>query len=85
MDTGEGETMRRFRTENSTYEMDTEARLIRRIIGVNPPTPRQGPDGYWRPYRAVSPLYVGYRVFITYADMAVGKGTITSPVVEVLP
>jgi hypothetical protein len=41
----------KFITETgSLYEVDSDNRRIRRMIGVNNPSPRQGKDGEWRPY-----------------------------------
>lgn len=48
----------------STYEIDQEAKKIRRVMGARAPQPRQGRDGEWRAYRDVSPLEIGDPVFI---------------------
>lgn len=49
-----------FKTEYSTYELDEENRLFRRLHGKNPATGRQGNDGDWRQYvRILHPLEVG--------------------------
>jgi hypothetical protein len=37
-------------TLNSTYEVDQEKKLVRRVKGVNPPTNYIGRDGDWQPY-----------------------------------
>lgn len=44
-------TIETFRTLNSTYEVDRENKLIRRLAGINPPTSNQGEDGNWQPYQ----------------------------------
>jgi hypothetical protein len=37
-------------TQNSTYEVDTVGKRIRRLNGSAEPTDRQGPDMVWKPY-----------------------------------
>lgn len=39
----------------SLYEVDPDAKRIRRITGVDAPTARQGPDGEWRDYERLIP------------------------------
>ena len=43
--------MRRVSTVNSVYHVNESEHLIRRIGGVNLPTPRQGEDGEWAAIR----------------------------------
>ena len=43
-----------YRTLNSTYEVDSTAKRIRRTAGINPPTQHQGEDGTWRQYESLS-------------------------------
>lgn len=68
-----------FKTLNSTYEVDRTHRQIRRIEGVNDPTPRQGTDGEWREYHALTMLLNGSYLIAWDAH---GRCTITSRVVE---
>ena len=44
-----------YKTYFSTYEVDTEKKLVRRMEGVFSPTPRQGEDGEWKEYH-----WIGY-------------------------
>lgn len=37
----------------SAYELDEVRRRVRRLSGTHSPTPRQGPDGAWKPYHHV--------------------------------
>lgn len=72
-----------FTTENSTYEIDD--RRIRRLEGVNTPTPRQGGDGEWKPFHAVSEVTVGLGVVIIWRFVdGVAQATCTSPVRQVI-
>lgn len=48
----------------SAYEIDADRNRIRRLRGAHAPRARQGADGEWREYRAVSPVRVGEPVFI---------------------
>ena len=45
--------MRRVSTVNSVYHINESEHLIRRIGGVNLPTPRQGEDGEWATYETI--------------------------------
>lgn len=40
-------------TKFSIYEVDFENNRVRRVSGVNRPTPRQGSDGEWKTYQTV--------------------------------
>lgn len=72
----------KFRTENSTYELD-EARLrVRRLGGTKNPTPRQGVDGAWKTYASISAVSVSHPVWIDWDGE--GHGTLTTPVVEIV-
>ena len=42
--------MKTIVTQNSTYEVDEEKKLVRRTAGKNQPTRYIGADGEWRPY-----------------------------------
>lgn len=63
-------------TRNSTYEIDDESKRIRRVSGVNDPTPQFEEDGKWHPYSSITDFLGG--LFIAWPD---GKGTVTSAVV----
>lgn len=82
-----------FTTETgSRYEVDTDAKLIRRVYGDAPPTPRQGDGGLWKPYIRIKAGYTGQEAFaIGVGAMivwSVTKGgtveecTLTSPLAE---
>ena len=75
----------KFRTLNSTYEIDFVHRRVRRLEGINDPTPRQGADGDWKTFADV------YVVDLPPDDTAMffdwdgrGHGTMTSPIQESL-
>ena len=53
-----------FTTDNSTYEV--EGSRIRRLEGVRGPTPRQGVDGEWKSFHAISEIAVGCSVIIVW-------------------
>lgn len=40
----------------SIYELDTENRRVRRMMGSEEPTPREGIDGAWKPYVGVGAI-----------------------------
>lgn len=72
-----------FMTENSTYEVDCRERRIRRLEGSNRPTTRQGADGEWKRYLAISNISLGMPVIVfwRYADDGnLVEGTKTGPV-----
>lgn len=74
-----------FRTHNSVYEIDYAHQRIRRLEGRNNPTPRQGVDGEWKRYAAISPLIVGLPVRIVWQiGETVSEGTRLSPVREIV-
>ena len=59
--------MIRFETESgSTYELDEGASRIRRLQGKRPPRSRQGADGEWRTFLAISEVEAGRRVLISW-------------------
>jgi hypothetical protein len=71
-------------TESSVYEVDPEAKLIRRTMGMRPPTDRVGVG--WKPFHAIhvevgSPAKILWQV----APEGVMKMTITSNVVAIDP
>jgi len=79
-----------FTTESgSVYEVDGGRQRIRRVAGVEAPTVRQGDDGQWRPYAAISKVELGKPVIVGWATECAGDGdavvmkvkaTMTSPV-----
>lgn len=48
-----------IRTKNSVYELDEAAKQVRRLNGLNDPTPCFGADGQWRPYADAYNVEVG--------------------------
>lgn len=62
--------MRFITASGSMYEVDTDAKKIRRLIGKDNPTPRMGKDGEWRSYREVHPwpLQKGQSVVIAWGS-----------------
>lgn len=72
--------MTRFRTSSgSEYELDEEAKQIRRLSGVKQPTERQGPDNVWRDYEAIHGPELEFPVLIRWEGI---KCTLTSDVVK---
>lgn len=69
-------------TESSAYEVDPQARLIRRTMGMRPPTDRVGAG--WKPFHAIH-VEVGLPAEILWqvAPGGVLKMTITSNVVAI--
>lgn len=49
--------MRRIETLNSVYEVD--GNKIRRVSGVNEPTPSFSADGEWKAHQGIYPLPTG--------------------------
>jgi len=74
--------MRTVTTANSTYQINETDRLIRRLQGVNDPTPRQGADGAWKAYRTLGLMFDG--LLIVWGDNPDGSAatTWTSKVME---
>lgn len=61
----------KFITETgSQYEINTEAKQIRRLSGTANPTARQGKDGEWKTYDSLSPIQVGEQVVIFWGGNA---------------
>jgi hypothetical protein len=69
--------MTRLYTRNSIYEVDEDARRIRRICGANPPAGGMPADGVWRFYSWNSPLRAGVCVVIQWKDEVSGLRTST--------
>lgn len=69
--------MIRFNTETgSSYEVDTNEKRIRRVMGTHAPTPRQGNDKEWKSYHWISDIELRKPVLIAWD--AEGKATETS-------
>jgi hypothetical protein len=81
--------MIRFETvSGSFYEVDQDNKSVRRLIGVNDPTPRQGPDGEWREYTAITDIVPGLGVLIVWRvdeedGEPIARSTVTSAVKEI--
>ena len=67
--------MRTVTTANSTYQINETDRLIRRLQGVNDPTPRQGADGAWKAYRTLGLMFDG--LLIVWGDNPDGSAATT--------
>jgi hypothetical protein len=64
--------------------VDERLRRIRRLSGVNDPTPRVGVDGEWRPYQALAQTEIGLVILWPWINPnGTLPTTITSPVVAV--
>ncbi len=70
----------------SMYEVDKENSKIRRLVGVDDPTPRQGYDGEWKVFVSITDVELGYSVLVGWRykeDGVTVEGTLTSPVVRI--
>lgn len=69
------------KTLNSTYEIDyaRDGIWVRRIEGVNKPTPNQGEDGVWQECKSVETLRVGESEVLLFV-FADGKTTMSSAI-----
>lgn len=67
----------RITTLNSTYEVDWDNNRIRRLTGVNEPTPNQSADGEWQQARSlhVTDFGGGQIVYMIWDD---DRATISS-------
>lgn len=84
-----------FQTENSTYEIDDGCEVgetnpvvsVRRLSGVNDPTPRQGVDGEWKTLAVPidpSTIQIGDCIlFVWRFEDGVAKSTVTSQVTAI--
>jgi hypothetical protein len=73
-----------YATWNSFYQVDHDAKKIRRLMGTNAPTIRQGEDGVWQDYEHLSTGINGELVIKWGTnDDGSARCTITSPVVDV--
>lgn len=70
-----------YRTLNSTYEVDSTAKRIRRTAGINPPTQHGAEDGEWRQYTSLRRTEMG-GLEVIIAD---GPVLWTSKVIRVEP
>lgn len=55
-----------FLTNNSSYEVNQEEKLIRRLAGTNHPCYAEHQDGEWVPYERIEYVAVGHRAFIKF-------------------
>lgn len=72
-----------YKTESgSVYQVDEANSRVRRLLGTNAPTPRQGPDGEWKQYVSLSMWNTedGKCLWIDWTGH--GNGTVTSRIVE---
>jgi hypothetical protein len=78
----------------SLYELDTEQKRVRRVLGQGAPKPRIGEDGQWKTYADIVGPYLGERLLIFWdaKDTPLFEGsdpeaasptTITSAVVDI--
>ncbi len=74
----------------SVYELDTEAKRIRRLSGTADPTPRQGKDSEWKGYAFLTmgapadPVLTGMPVLICWElSGTTARCTLTSAVTTV--
>lgn len=70
-------TIEKIITLNSVYEIDREAKRVRRVSGDNPPTRHFDPDGEWKSYMTTSEFAGG--IWFIWPD---GHGTLTSRIVD---
>lgn len=82
-----------FKTETgSTYEVDLKEKKIRRVLGIDDPTPRQGKDGEWKTFKSLliekgEPAYIMWDPKTTpLLEESVGgyPATVTSIVVDII-
>lgn len=52
----------------SIYEVNLESNQIRRLDGINPPEPKQGNDGEWKSFWAISPIKLNHPVVIAWTS-----------------
>lgn len=69
----------------SIYEIDEDAKKIRRLSGVKDSTPRQGADGDWKQYQEImmTPLknmVIIWETTINPDGELINRATATSPV-----
>jgi hypothetical protein len=66
-----------YTISGSIYELDRDKNRIRRLEGVENPTPRQGADGEWKTFEHCNEVREGYSVLIQWEGI---RSTLTSPV-----
>lgn len=56
------------RTKNSVYELDRDGKRVRRLFGMNEPTPRMQDVDHegWRAYEELYPLTVGGTMIVRF-------------------
>lgn len=59
-------TVTEYKTLNSTYQVDEEAKQWRRVTGVNRALESQGTDGEWQPYDAK--LFTGHVLYVYHPN-----------------
>ena len=64
----------------SSYEIDLIENKIRRLQGINNPSPRQGTDGEWKSFISISDLAIDSPLLIQWEGI---KATLTSVVVKI--
>jgi hypothetical protein len=70
-------------TKNSVYEIDTDAKQIRRVNGVNPPTSSQEADLLWKPYTWLIGPELGQSMLYSYYQGPPTKAVQTSVVTAI--
>jgi hypothetical protein len=67
--------VRTVTTVNSVYQINEADHMIRRLSGTADPTPRQGLDGAWKPYRTLGVMLDG--LLIVWGDNPDGSAAST--------
>lgn len=70
-----------YTISGSVYELDSENKQIRRMVGKENPTPRQGTDGEWKKFSNCTEVRVGESCLIQWENE---KATVTSVVATIL-
>jgi hypothetical protein len=70
---------------NSLYEINQKTKQIRRLVGLNNPTPRMGADGNWKDYQSISEIIIGQSLIIVWETLledgrSTYRTTMTSPI-----
>lgn len=73
-------------TMNSVYEVDRDAKRIRRLTSNHQPTDRQSPDGEWDEFEDLKGFQEGQTMMIVWEYTgSQAKATRTSPVQSIEP
>lgn len=72
-----------YHTAYSTYEVDSDRKMVRRLRGANEPTLRQGEDGVWKAYETLLVESTGLVIIWGRNDDGSMSTTITSTVFDV--